>query len=53
MNLPKSFVICLMVFILSFAQNSHSKTNDTGGKLLPEQAAYDVTFYELNLILIF
>lgn len=38
--------LCLSLgFLIAFGQPNH----DSGGTLLPEQAAYDVTFYDLTL----
>lgn len=40
------FLMLIMIVKLSFAQVD---IYDSGGPLMPEQAAYDVTFYDLNL----
>ena len=42
----RSFLMLIMVIKLSFGQVD---IYDSGGPLMPEQAAYDVTFYDLNL----
>ena len=49
MKFSKYFILCLLLFGFLTAQDLHSKITSSGGELLPEQAAYDVKFYELNL----
>ncbi len=46
----RSPLFCLVVFI-SLISNIHSQVpiHDSGGPLMPEQAAYDVTYYDLTL----
>ena len=44
-----SFVLLLWVLPLSAQRYLGARPTDSGGALLPEQAAYDVTFYDLAL----
>lgn len=46
MKYPISFLSCLMLMVTAWAQ---TPILDSGGPLMPEQAAYDVTFYDLAL----
>ncbi|NIR49610.1 M1 family metallopeptidase [candidate division KSB1 bacterium] len=53
MNSTLVTIICLVILLLSppiFSQRYLGyRPTDSGGLLMPEQAAYDVTFYELSL----
>ncbi len=44
----KSIITLMALAALAWAQDN---TYDSGGPLMPEQAAYDVTFYELSLVI--
>lgn len=46
---PECWLILLLCSTLVTSACAQSPTPDSGGPLLPEQAAYDVTFYDLDL----
>ncbi len=41
--------LLFILFFISFAINGQSVPQNSGGKLLPEQSCYDVTFYDISL----
>jgi len=45
----KIFILIVLMICFSAAGLSAQDTNDSGGPLIPQQAAYDVLFYDLNL----
>ena len=45
----KKKLLPLILLLLSFTSFSQTDIYDSGGPVMPEQAAYDVTFYDLNL----
>ena len=48
-ELNRFFCGILYVFILAGLGSAQVDIYDSGGPLMPEQAAYDVRFYDLNL----
>lgn len=44
-----AFIIVLLLLIIVAKSIAQISIYDSGGPILPEQAAYDVTFYDLNL----
>lgn len=47
--IAKSRWLCLILYLSVSSVLVRGGIQDSGGPLIPEQAAYDVTFYELNL----
>lgn len=49
-QLVRSFVFIVLVVTATFAQRAHpAKPTETGGPLLPEQAAFDVQTYDVSI----
>ncbi|NQU26947.1 MAG: hypothetical protein HQ528_01520, partial [Candidatus Marinimicrobia bacterium] len=46
-NITRSLSVLIILIVCSI--DAQTDLYDTGGPLMPEQAAYDVTFYDLDL----